>query len=1096
MRWSTNFVVAFSKKFRRTSRSMVGKNARRRPTRRPLRFEHLEGRHLLSTSWPGLLVHDAAGNIFTVAFRDDWALNRVGSTPVRMFDMAFSSTGQLYAIGGPTGSPSQLYTLTVNYTSFAPVDLQLVGTVRVGARGVYVNSLDFGPDGALYAAGYDADGINALFQVDPASGTAQPVVTLGGHRPAGDLEFDEFGNVYITTEGARLLRVNLAARSYQDIGWIVWSDFFGLSYGPGPVLHGFRSNGEVYRINPETGGITYVTRLSHPFLSTIYGAAMIYPGPLNLGSVDFVHRPGEPIVLQEMWYRVTTVRDALFTVETYGGSSGTRVTLYQRQADGSLSQVTNALRRVDYAVSGPTTFYVQIDRTGSVLNTRIANVYKPAGNGAVIFGTSGADTFVFQPGSTYVMTINGLSYSSSFDSRRVVEVNFDGGDGVDEVTFAGSTQWETVVIDLEAGTGQLRATNRYAAQVSNVEKFVYTGGGGLDQVTVRATAGADQIVLSPRTATITAPGGKSASVSAAATIDIDALGGSDSVWFTGSNRDDEVTIRPAEAIFLSPESGSNIRVQNAEAFDVAGGAGTDRIVLYGGPGRDGFELRWDNIQGSGPSYTLSATGFEVVTLYGNPGHQDFIKLYSKGGVLDTFFVEPWQASVEGGGRRWEASGFDRIEVFGNSYENDRAILRGGATGAATLTATNTYATLATSSYYLRAGSVRQVEVYGSAADTARIYDGPGDDLFEGQGTVVKMTYGQNPDHFVQAFGFGVVNAYATSTSGGFDTAVWTGLSGQKDTFYAKPREATFFGPGYRFWAVDFELVQATGQSADGDIAYLLDSDGNDVFYYYPTPASSDQYTALIGTTRSGWNYANRALGFAKTYAYSTAGGTDTAVMFDGSNGLDTFTATSSYAVMSGLGHYARAWGFERVLAYASRDGFANTARLYTSGRGDLLEVRAGSARLDFGGNPLHSVTVVGFRYTTAFSQGGEDTAYFYGFPGVNDTLTAWLGTRTVVREIPTAYYRTVGFRRVWGFGDWGESDRAIVYDSPGNDHLSANGATAPHKAFIQSVDLVLELQDFGLVRAISSSGGTDTRSVLHRANLSYVLDDQGPWIDV
>ncbi len=335
-----------------------------------------------------------------------------------MFDMAFSPTGQLYAVGGPTGSSSQLYRLRVNYTSFGPVDVELIGAIRVGGQGVYVNSLDFARDGTLYATGYDGGGANALFRIDPVTASAKVVTQLGSYRSAGDLEFDEFGYLYFTTENARLVRVDLNSGNYQDLGYIVFSDFFGLSYGPGPVLHGFRSNGDVYRIDTQTGLLTYVTRLSHSYLNSVYGAAMIYPGPLNLGPVG-IRAParGATIVLQEMWYRIHN-RTRCYL---YGGNlrqfcTNTKVTLYQRQADGTWNEIADAYRRVDQSVSGPTTFYVQISRAGTVLNVRMANLYKPLGNGALIYGTSSDDTFAFQAGTTYAMTINGLTYSSAFDS--------------------------------------------------------------------------------------------------------------------------------------------------------------------------------------------------------------------------------------------------------------------------------------------------------------------------------------------------------------------------------------------------------------------------------------------------------------------------------------------------------------------------------------------------------------------------------------------------------------------------------------------------------------------------------------------------------
>ena len=1057
-------------------------------------MEPLEDRCLLSSSWPGLLIHDSSGDIFTVDFRSGWNLNRVGNTPVRMFDMAFAASGELYAVGGPTGASSQLYRLTVNYSSYGPVDLQLVGTIRVGTAGVYVNSLDFGPDGFLYAAGYDASGANTLFRVDPATAMAFAIMSLGPHRSAGDLEFDEFGNLFITTENARLVRVDLVNRTYHEVGWIIYSDFFGLSYGPGPVLHAFRSNGEVYRINTQTGLLTFVTRLSHSYLDSVYGAAMIYPGPLNLGEVDFVHRTGEPIVLEEMWYRVQTVRDAIFTVETYGGSSGTKVTLYRPQPDGSLAEVADVFRRVDFTVGGPTTFYVQISRTGTVLNVRMANLYKPVGNGAVVFGTSGGDTFQFQPGSTYVMTINGVAYSSSFDSRRLVEVSFQGGAGRDQVIFSGGTQWETVAIDLPSGTGELRSS-KYVVRATEAERFRYSGGGGLDSATILGTSANEQITLSYRAASIVGPE-RSAEVTATATIELDAGGGTDSVAFSGTARNEQVVIAPGDASFTDSDAAYNIRVRNAEVFDLQDLAGTDRLNLFGGPGADVFEIRWDRVTVAGTAYQLGATGFEEITIQGTPGHNDNVKMYSKGGWLDTFHVEPGEVRVEGYGRNWAARQVDRIEVFGNSYENDVAYLRGSSSAPATLTATSTYATLSGAGFYLRAGSVRQVYVLGNSSSQVRFYDGPGNDRLTGSPTVARLTFAENSQHFVEAENFGQVTFYATTANGGSDRAELVGRAGARDTFYARPREVTFFGPGYRYWLVDVESTLGEGQSADGDIAYLFDSDGSDVFYYYPTPNAPDQQTRLTGTTAGGWQYSNAIAGFASVYPFSTRGGLDTAYLYDSSAGSDTLTATPDYVALSGPGHFVRVWGFPRVFAFAGGDGFTNTARLYSSSEGDIFEASPTFARILFGGSPLRAVTVSGFRYTTAFAQGGTHTARFYGQPGTDDRLTAWLDSRTVVREWPGVYYRTVGFSQVYAYGDYGDGDRAIVYDSVGNDHLQANGLIQRNRANIAGGGITLDLIGFAHVRAESARGGTDTRAVYHRALLDFVLEDVGNWLDI
>jgi hypothetical protein len=77
----------------------------------------------------------------------------------------------------------------------------------------------------------------------------------------------------------------------------------------------------------------------------------------------------------------------------------------------------------------------------------------------------------------------------------------------------------------------------------------------------------------------------------------------------------------------------------------------------------------------------------------------------------------------------------------------------------------------------------------------------------------------------------------------------------------------------------------------------------------------------------GPGFYNRASDFETVYADSTAGGDDTAKMYD-SVGDDTFYGKSNVSSMLGTGYYNRVTDFEKVQAFASTG--TDTARLYDS----------------------------------------------------------------------------------------------------------------------------------------------------------------------
>lgn len=236
----------------------------RKPSCRPLRVEPLEERWLLDGSpldpsetplpgpdsttagWFGGVVHDGSGDLFAVDLDGGMAIEHLGTMDPVMFDVAFSPSGELFGVGGSLWGPSQLYSIDVDFDSPSPViQTQLLGTLHVAdEHPIYVNALDFRPDGTLFAAGYDLFGGRYVYSIDTSTAEANEEVSIGGHGSAGDLTFDVDGNMLLTTSAGELVRVDPGLSRIDVVGPVGSVDFYGLAYGPGPVMHGFRQGGK------------------------------------------------------------------------------------------------------------------------------------------------------------------------------------------------------------------------------------------------------------------------------------------------------------------------------------------------------------------------------------------------------------------------------------------------------------------------------------------------------------------------------------------------------------------------------------------------------------------------------------------------------------------------------------------------------------------------------------------------------------------------------------------------------------------------------------------------------------------------------------
>lgn len=212
-------------------------------------------------------------------------------------------------------------------------------------------------------------------------------------------------------------------------------------------------------------------------------------------------------------------------------------------------------------------------------------------------------------------------------------------------------------------------------------------------------------------------------------------------------------------------------------------------------------------------------------------------------------------------------------------------------------------------------------------------------------------------------------------------------------------------------------------------------------------------------------------------------------------GLSAYTADVLRQVLA----QAEARAGRADQAAAIRRGGAQTTVVIAPGAGDdAVEWVAGSThhRVTVNGRPLIFVAsaVEGFRL-----QGGEgrDALRLVGSPS-DDIATLRPVNELSTLQLPN-YALTSGISLVSAQG-WeiltmeggGGYDRAVLYDSPGDDLLEARGQAARLLLFSNN-DLVREVVDFDLVRAVATAGGVDARQV--NGPLDYALETEGTWID-
>jgi len=300
------------------------------------------------------------------------------------------------------------------------------------------------------------------------------------------------------------------------------------------------------------------------------------------------------------------------------------------------------------------------------------------------------------------------------------------------------------------------------------------------------------------------------------TVELDGLGGDDTVLLTGSAGKDTVELWPGRGT-LSGE-GYTVHIADAESITVLGGGGPDVAVLHDDPdGDDTFQSWPEQAKLYGDGFFNRVRSFRWVHAF-STGGKDMAVLHDDPTGVDTFKFWPEEAKLYGDGFYTRAKAFRQVHAFSTPDNDDVAVLYDNPDGKDTFKFWPGEAKLYGDGFYNRAKAFRWVHAFSTPGndDVAVLYDDPqGDETFKAWPEQAKL-YGDG--FFNRAKGFRWVHAFAT---GGTDVAHLYG-SAAKDTLVATPEYTRLYGPEYFNRAVSFDQVHAHAGGGQ-DVAILYDA---------------------------------------------------------------------------------------------------------------------------------------------------------------------------------------------------------------------------------------------------------------------------------
>ena len=790
----------------------------------------------MEVEWGGTIVHDSTGDVFAVDMNNGSPVEFLGTTTSIMSDMAFSPSGELFGLGGWPWGPSQLYTVQIDFDNpGGSLASTWIGTVRdPGVSNLLLNSLEFGSNGLLYGVGYGWDNgwetDDYLYSIDTGTGVAEPLLWLDGHHAAGDLTFDEDGRAYTVTNSGILLAIESDFSGYTEVhsGSSIYWDYYGLTYGPGPTMFGFRQDRHVYQINPDDAAQTYLGTMGHAQLGLVNGAASVYRPPTVLEDVDFLELDDQTPILGELWYRIETTHDGILTADLPGldSSQSVDMVLYSRNSAGNLDEVEAGDDRVDYFdAEADGSYYLQITGVEAGVDVRLTNLVRPTSTGAEVFDTQGGDTFECSVGSTYEVTINGVSYELQTPGVETVEVAFTGTAGSDTAWITGTKRSESAALNAQTGSGSFSSLG-IRVDVASVAEIHIDAKGGKDTVTMAGTDGDDEAAMRLRYATLTSPTCV-LDASDFEIIEIDTGEGDDQSTFNGSSL--------TERVYLYPDSASYQRYLGPDPPPVAG-----------------FQ-----------AYRIDTVGIETNTVTGGSGEDEAHLRDSDGD--EEYRSSPGEATLVGPGYSQTILDFPFVHAYGKNGGHDVAWLH-DSTANEKLKGAPTFSLLRGGGFFSRAKFFEEVYAYSTVGgvDVAVFADSDGDDTFDFSPTESKL---EGDGFSVQAEEF---ESVVTRASSGYDIARLTD-SPERNILRARSHKALFYDGGLDLTIRRFDEVYVQATPGGNDLAKLHDTPGDDHL------EAADDW-ARMSINNGALDFLYEVAGFDGVHVYHTEGNDTTDII--------------------------------------------------------------------------------------------------------------------------------------------------------------------------------------------------------------------------
>ncbi|MEE8450706.1 MAG: Ig-like domain-containing protein, partial [Thermoguttaceae bacterium] len=533
-----------------------------------------------------------------------------------------------------------------------------------------------------------------------------------------------------------------------------------------------------------------------------------------------------------------------------------------------------------------------------------------------------------------------------------------------------------------------------------------------------------------------------------------------------------------------------------------------QVTVFGTAGDDHFEMVAEASNVGINDVWYDFTGAEAATVTFDGSHGDnTAKIFGTAGIES---ADLWadRAEIDGDGYTVIIDDVASTEVDGLGGEDSATFYDSAADDE--FTAWPGGGLMQSDTISHRVDNFENVVAHATAGgiDVVKFFDSPGNDQYVGTPTYNSLS----GDGFQNEVWF-FEGSHAYATAGGIDEAKFYDSIGD-DTYISTPTYAALFNADYRddemangFYnrVKFFEGVHAFATGGGVDTARFYDSTDNDEFVATPTYAAlfnmdyEEQYTS---------GFYNRAKFFEATHAFGTAGGVDTARLYD-SPADDLFYADPTHGALFNPtyqeeytnGFYNRAKYFEAVHAFATAGGH-DTAELHDSSADDTFYADPIQGALY---NPTYQESYTNgfynrakyFEEVTAFGDtGGRDVALLNGSSEndlfLSDPTGAVLSNPTYQQSYTNGFSNRVrAFDEVYGTAGEGDDDRAYLDDAPGSIDV-LNGDVDRARLTNEALDIFYEAAGFDYVKAKATDNG-DQNDLPDAGLLQFDLELEGPW---